>query len=165
MNAYDPEPWTDFAAATAGAAAALAGLLFVAVSINIQAILASPGTTGRAAQAVVLLVSPVFLCLVVLIPGQPPAALGTELVVLGVVVGVLLSPACRPSRRSPHQPLASWLITTVAASLGVTLGALLAGLGLIVGGLGGLFWLPVAVVTGLAGGLVIAWVLLIEILR
>ena len=40
MAAYDVEPWSDLFVAAAGAGAALAGLVFVAVSINVDRILA-----------------------------------------------------------------------------------------------------------------------------
>lgn len=39
LNGYDPAAWTTFFTAITGAAAALAGLLFVAVSINLDNIL------------------------------------------------------------------------------------------------------------------------------
>jgi hypothetical protein len=42
---------------------------------------------------------------------------------------------------------------------------LLAGLGLLLDSLGGLYWLSVAVLAAIIGGLAQAWVLLIEILR
>jgi hypothetical protein len=41
----------------------------------------------------------------------------------------------------------------------------LSGAGLLFKVLGGLYWLPVAVVASLVGGLTQAWVLLIEIVR
>ena len=47
----------------------------------------------------------------------------------------------------------------------LSLGALLAGIGLLTGGLGGLLWLAPAIGVSLLGGLVGAWVLLVEILR
>ena len=39
MHGYDPAAWAAFFAAVTGAAAALVGLLFVAVSINLDKIL------------------------------------------------------------------------------------------------------------------------------
>ncbi|OLT18879.1 hypothetical protein BJF78_11555 [Pseudonocardia sp. CNS-139] len=151
--------------ATAGAAAALAGLLFVAVSINLRAILASPRVPGRAGQALVMLTAPILLALVVLVPGQPATALGVELVAAAAVVGPVLGRLGWPGRRPPEQPVVAWLLVTALPSAGLTVGALLAGAGMLAGAFGGLYWLAGAVVLGLVGGLGNAWVLLIEILR
>ena len=42
---------------------------------------------------------------------------------------------------------------------------LLAGVGVLISGLGGLYWLPVITLAALLGSLLQAWVLLIEVLR
>ena len=44
--AYDAAPWANFFFAEVGASAALVGLLFVAVSINLKRILEVPGLPG-----------------------------------------------------------------------------------------------------------------------
>jgi hypothetical protein len=68
----DPAAWSDFAVAVAGAAAALSGLLFVAVSINLSRILAFSNLPARAAQTLIMLVTPLVVSLLVLIPAQRP---------------------------------------------------------------------------------------------
>ena len=50
VAAYDPAEWTDLFVAMAGASAALAGLVFVAVSINVERILQYAGLPERALQ-------------------------------------------------------------------------------------------------------------------
>jgi modulator of FtsH protease len=162
--AYDPEPWSDFAAGMAGAAAALAGLLFVAVSINIQTVLSLPGVPARGAQAMIMLATPVFFSLALLVPGQPDAALAVELLVVAAVAGPAL---VRLSRRAHtgQQPTGSWISTSLVPAAVLALGPVLAAIGLLTGSLGGLYWIPAAVAFGLLGGLVNAWVLLVEILR
>ena len=61
-----------------GAAAALSGLLVVAVSINIERILKYPTLPARAGQTLILFVVPLVLGLVVLIPNQSRTLLGTS---------------------------------------------------------------------------------------
>ncbi|GLZ46393.1 hypothetical protein Acsp06_25780 [Actinomycetospora sp. NBRC 106375] len=163
--AYDAEPWSDFAAGMAGAAAALAGLLFVAVSINIRTILTGTGIAGRAALALILLALPVFLSLALLIPGQPDVALAIELLVISAVTVPSLGYLARPSAHAAEQPVSSWIATNVIPSAVAALAPVVAAVGLLTGSLGGLYWLPAAVALALVGGLVNAWALLVEILR
>ena len=50
-SAYDPGAWTDLFVATVGATAALTGLIFVGVSINLTRITAFKGLPERALEA------------------------------------------------------------------------------------------------------------------
>ena len=68
---YDPVPWESFFVALAGAAAALVGLVFVALSINLTKVLGGRGLPERAAEAIVLLSSVLLVALLGLVPGQP----------------------------------------------------------------------------------------------
>ena len=57
MSGYLVMHWSDFSVAVVGAFAALTGLLFVAVSINIEQILAVGALAGRALSTMILLSS------------------------------------------------------------------------------------------------------------
>jgi len=76
LVAFDASAWKDLFVASAGAAAALAGLVFVAVSINIDRILKFEGLPERALQTVLLLLSVVLVSIIGLIPGQSRIARG-----------------------------------------------------------------------------------------
>lgn len=52
MTAYDIAEWGDFANTVGGAAAALAGLLFVGLSLNLSEVLSYPGVATRAGVTV-----------------------------------------------------------------------------------------------------------------
>jgi modulator of FtsH protease len=71
--------WMNFYVATAGAAAALTGLVFVALSINLTRILAMPGMSARVGEAIALLGLALLVSLQSLIPGQTLGALGWEI--------------------------------------------------------------------------------------
>src|ERR671924_993752 len=114
MTAYDASEWTDFFVAGAGASAALAGLVFVAVSINVDGILGFRGLPERALATVMLLLSVVLVSLIGLIPGQSRAALAGELLGVGLVFAVVI---LRLTRRAMagHEPrraqaLGQWLL-------------------------------------------------------
>ena len=68
--AYAPESWDGFALAVVTAAATLTGLLFVAVSINLQRILSFPNLPPRAGQTLILFSTPLFSGLLLVIPGR-----------------------------------------------------------------------------------------------
>lgn len=163
MSAYDASAWTDLCVASAGASAALAGLVFVAVSINIERILQFPWLPARALETVLLLVGALLAALLTLAP-QSRTALGVELLVEGLAVaGVLAVLVARNpvGADSPHAALAPRLLplTVGAVPFAVAGATLLAQAG------GGLYWLLAGTVGALLAAVLNAWVLLVEILR
>ena len=70
MHGYTTEGWGELFLA-AGASAALAGLLFVAVSINLDRIIALRSPPGAALGSIVLLVAVLMVSTFALVPGQP----------------------------------------------------------------------------------------------
>ncbi len=163
MTAYDAGEWTDFFVASAGASAALAGLVFVAVSINVESILRYEGLPQRALATVLLLLSVVLITLIGLIPGQSRTALAVELLVVGLVFAAVILRLTRSVAGHGHSrihDLTHWLLMS-AGAVPPVIGAvsLLAEVG------GGLYWVAAGVVLAITGAVANAWVLLVEILR
>jgi hypothetical protein len=88
MSSQSPLAWHDFFVGTIGAAAALTGLLFVAISINLEQILKYPQLPGRAAGTLGILVCALVVSGLSLAPGQGPRALGIEIAAVGAIVAV-----------------------------------------------------------------------------
>lgn len=163
MIAYEPEAWTDLFVAAAGASAALAGLVFVAVSINIDRIIAGEGLADRALQALMQLIVVVVASLLVLAPGQSSTALGVELLVVGAIAAagsmVLLGRA-----QAADTERSGWPARRLAVAFG-TVPIAAAGASLLAEAGGGLYWLLAGIILAILGAVLNAWVLLVEILR
>lgn len=164
VSAYEAGDWHDLGVATAGAAAALTGLLFVAVSINLRRILQFPLLPGRAGGTLGLLLALLLVSMFLITPGQSNAVLGGELAVTGlalatgaVLVAVRSDRADDDPRRHTLTPLAILLVPAIAL--------LAAGVSLAAEHGGGLYWLLGALVFGFTGAILNAWVFLVEIER
>lgn len=157
--------WGDFAVAMAGAAAALAGLVMVAISVNIREILALPGVPARAAAAVGSLVLVVVTAGLILVPGQPGAVLGGEVLVAVAPVIVLHTISLRHRARNSadgRYSLALYLPLAALQLLPVVLGAVLL---LVTGTATGVYLIAAGLILTLIGSMLDAWVLMVEILR
>ena len=163
MSPYDPAEWTDLLVATAGAAAALTGLVFVAVSINVQHILKFAGLPERALATLLLLLGVVIVSMVGLTPGQGPVALGAELIAIGLVGVLVTTRLIRHPQADPEvtRTRAGVLVVVAAGTLPFIVG----GVSVILGAGGGLYWILAGMVFALVGAVLNAWVLLVEILR
>lgn len=80
--------WSEFFVAAAGASAALAGLIIVAMSVSIDQLLTIPGMTSRGATAIAMLILVAVGSLAGLIPGVAAAAFGS--IVLAFSIGGLI---------------------------------------------------------------------------
>jgi len=159
MTAYDVSEWADFAKTVAGGAAALAGLLFVALSLNLAEVLKYPGVPARAAVTLGLTIAILLTAIFVATPGQDPRVLAVEIAVIGIF-GALVAGLYQREERSRARTMYLTLLPLVPAVL------------LIVGAVslwqqrgGGLYWVTASVTTGFVAASANAWVLLVEIKR
>jgi modulator of FtsH protease len=165
-TAYAPEEWKDLFVAVAGASAALAGLLFVAVSINVERIVKYEGLPERGLEALTMLLVPLVVSIAGLMPGQGHVALGIELLAITAALTLMLwrLPVARQLPEGIETP-ARYLLGRRVVRLS---GTVLLGIGALAetfGVAGGLYWIAAAIVALIIGAVVNAWVLLIEILR
>jgi modulator of FtsH protease len=156
--------WTDFFIAEVGATAALAGLVIVAISINLQQILSIGHLPGRAREALSLLFSALIICSLALIPDQGVRLLGDE--ILGVEFFVLLNSIISQVRSISIKPQKlSWFVGRAIAVLSTCVPTVIGGFLLASGNADGLYWIAPSVLVAIIVSVINTWVLLIEILR
>lgn len=131
MHAYTTAGWETFFAAIVGATAALTGLLFVAVSINLDRILEGPNfLTRRAAETLGTLVFVLAVSALVLVP-QATRALGIEILFVVVPFFVLtVHSQVQHFKARTDDPLV-WYVGRAVTTAVSTLPGLLAGISLL----------------------------------
>ena len=157
--------WENFFLAEVGAAAALGGLLFVGVSLNLAKIRSFAALPGRALDALLLIMGVLILASLMLIPGQPIALLAAEAIVVGLVLWLpatvrnvrTLSGIDVQNRRHFVQNLVFLQFAVLPYIVG--------GLVMLGGSLAGLYWIAAAILISFVKAVLDAWVLLVEINR
>lgn len=103
MTAYDVSEWADFAKTVAGGAAALAGLLFVALSLNLAEVLKYPGVPARAAVTLGLTIAILLTAIFVATPGQDPRVLAVEIALIGIFGALVRGFTSARNGRAPER--------------------------------------------------------------
>lgn len=165
MDAYNPTAWAPAFTAIAGSSAALTGLLFVAISINLSQILKIPGLVSRAMEVLILLTGVLVLATLLLEPGMAAGTIGAEVLTVAVLAEVLVDVILvRAARRLVGVGPVGFAMRAAGEQLGIVLLAI-GGVSLLAGSGGGLYWVVPAMVATMISAIVGAWVLLVEILR
>jgi len=149
----------------AGAAATLTGLVFVAASINLSKIVATPLLTVRVVESLVQFLQVFFVCAMMIVPRQSSAALAIEILVVSFlswamqVLGFIRYHRARLG--NPHW----WLGLRLALTHCSTIPFFLIAIGLLLGLHNALYWAVPGFCFSFIAGLFNSWVLLIEVAR
>lgn len=164
MDASLPDGWLEFGVAAAGATAALAGLLIVAMSVNVKQILASKALVHGARSTIASLVLAIVTSLLLLIPGQSLLLLGIEVLVLSApAVGIQIQSVLTQSRTASEGITAGVLAFIIAFAVLQYAPFLIGAVLLLFSLAAGVWLLAVGVVIIVIASLVNAWVLLLEV--
>ena len=161
----DASGWQNFYLMVGGAAAALTGLIFVAVSLHTSSIMRNELHRDRAWASVASLISQVFVAGAVLVPTQPAVALGIEIELVAIFWVYRTAWVIRefgPSMRTAGRPTSRWQLEWIEWLIWLT--ALIAG-GLVVmfDGEVGFDLLAIAMVGMFMSAVWNAWVLISEV--
>jgi hypothetical protein len=165
------DEWHDFFLATSAAAGVLTGLVFVGVSINLEKIVSQSGgggLTGRAAEALILLLAVLTVSILLLVPGQSNSLMGGEVFVVGVGAYawiVTIQVLHLRSWSTIPTGLRLPLVLRVTIAQISTLPTVIAGIVMLTVGFYGLYWLVAGMVFSTLAAMFDAWVLLVEINR
>jgi hypothetical protein len=158
---YDPTAWHDFFVMLGGSAAALTGLVFVALSLHVDRIIAVPFHRFRAGVSVAGLTSMVLLSGAVLVPTQSHVALGVEVLVCSAFfVWMNASGGRHPD---PAHQGRSLLSMRLLYGLSVTAVFVVAGLAFLVASGAGFLLLAVGMGASLSSSIKTAWDLMVEL--
>lgn len=164
MPAAEIAGWSDLFVASAGATAALAGLVFVAISINVERILKLEGVAELGLITLILLVSVLLVSLFGLVPGQGSESFGVEMLVLSVISSFAVFALVKRSLAGvgPGEGrLTSRLVLPLFGTVPYLVGSVI----LLTGSDAGMYWIFAGMIGAIIAAVMNAWILLVEILR
>ncbi len=157
--------WNYFFATAAGAAAALLGLIFVGVSVNLNKILVSQTLPVRALMSITFLFNILVQALLLLIPKQHEVSLGVEISVtsffillsIEVMEVYILKKIEKPHRK---KQIIGFILSQIALVPFIFCSA-----SILTHTTGAVYWIVPGIIFSFFKSLIDAWVLLIEINR
>jgi modulator of FtsH protease len=157
--------WENFLLAQVGASAALAGLIFVGVSINLTRILSIPLLPNLAQEALIFLLTVLALSSVLLAPKQSLMFVGAEILLVGIVNWVILWKIDTNSYHNTNPSYYPRIRTNSILNQIAILPYVITGIAVLVWGEPALYGLIPVVLLSIFKAMLDAWVLLIEIMR
>ncbi len=157
--------WDGFFTAEVGAAAALTGLIFVGISINLKRIIEVPMIANRALQSLLILIGALAVLSLLLVPDQSDLLAGVEVVVVALAMLALLNGIELRSWRSVDPKWRRVLGQHTVEIQAPWALFLVGGAFLVAGSPSALNWFVPATLLSFLIALLEAWVITVEILR
>lgn len=158
------DAWTDFNVAMAGATAALAGLVIVAASVNIDKIIRAGTLTARLGAAIASLILALVASAVALVPAIDAVLYGVAGLVGTLVAGAFQAHAMRviahdddPEQRARAAKSVLGLVPIATYLLGGVL--------LVLANATGLVLVAVGCLLAVISAIIVSWIVLVEVLR
>jgi hypothetical protein len=157
--------WDNFFMAQVGASAALAGLVFVGISINLTKIIASGYLPNRAQEALLVMLLTLIQSSLFLVPRQTSRSLGLEVLVGGLLAWAILIYLHADSFRRMDTDFRKRAIGAAVMGQASVFSICAAGGVMIAAGPVGVYWLVPGLLLSYVVALANAWVLIVEINR
>ncbi|MFT3933405.1 MAG: hypothetical protein QM726_07320 [Chitinophagaceae bacterium] len=157
--------WYTLFGATASASATLTGLLFVGVSINLQKILALKGLAERALVSMILLLLILVVSIMMLIPKESFAIVGSRLLVFTIISWLIISLIdFRAIKQIKHEFKPHFILNIILDQVAMLI-YIISAIMVLVSKETGLYWVASAFIFSFVKAVTDAWVLLVEINR
>jgi modulator of FtsH protease len=157
--------WDNFFFAQVGAAAALTGLIFVGVSINLGKVIAMASLPNRALQALVILVAVLVASSLMLVPEQPLWLLGLEVLLVAILLEGIFIVLDIQMIRKTAKPYRRYIWVNIGFNQLPVLLYGLTGVLMLRNTGSGIYCIVPAIILSYIKAMTDAWVLLIEINR
>src|SRR3954447_22893378 len=163
-DTYQPERWRDFFLMVGGAAAVLTGLVFVALSLNLDTAMRDATHRYRAIGTLTNFAGIFVLCALVLMGGQAYAAIGWEWLIISTLAGAVYVYGYLRARSGDGSPTTLSVVRT-ASGTGLYLVQVAGSILILFGSTQGLYVASVAMVILAAYSVSGAWLLLVGVYR
>ncbi len=159
---YKPDEWHDFFLMVGGGAAALTGLVFVAMSLNLSVIFRDATHRSRAVGTLSSFIAVFTICGLALMGGQAHVAIGVEWLVVAVVAGYVYVGGYVKAR-TQGQSAVGLSSLRLAGGTGCYVAQVVGSALLIAGYIAGLYVAAVAMIVFFAFMISGAWLLLLGV--
>ena len=157
--------WENFFLGALSASAALTGLVFVGISINLKKIMESPFLPNHALEALIAFISTLFIAFLILIPQQSFVAYSIEALCVGLLTWILMIFLHKDTLRKAPTLYRVPLVRQFAIYHLAALSFVIAGTSFLIWGALGFYWIVAATLLSYSAAFLDTWLLVVEINR